>query len=73
MFRGIGPAGGAGENLVPTPVAVPYRHQNGEVLAALQQLTGQDFGFNVDAWMRWLRTDFQPAPAAQPGRRVPQP
>jgi hypothetical protein len=45
--------------------------QNTEVLAALVKLTGQDFGYNVNSWRRWLRTSFQPDPA--PARSVPQP
>lgn len=46
-------------------------YRNTEVLRALVQLTGQDFGFDTDAWKRWLRAEFRPQPA--PVREVPQP
>ena len=49
-----------------------YVHQNPEVLAALQELTGQDFGYDVPSWKKWTTTSFRPAPTAPP-RRVPQP
>ncbi len=52
------------------PVTVPYVHQNVEVLAALQKLTGQDFGYDAVAWKRWVATQFH---AQEPTRRVPQP
>jgi hypothetical protein len=48
-----------------------FTYRNTEVLAALQKLTGQDFGYNVEAWRRWVTRSFNPHP--QPSRRVPQP
>lgn len=59
---------------VPRRVVVPYPHRNVEVLAALERLTGEDFGYNINAWRRWLRTGFQaPEPDDRPARRIPQP
>lgn len=46
-------------------------YRNTEVLRALVRLTGQDFGFDTDAWKRWLRNAFRPQPA--PVREIPQP
>jgi hypothetical protein len=54
-----------------SPQIVIYTIRNAEVLAALIKMTGQDFGYDVDAWKRWLRTSFRPNPT--PARRVPQP
>jgi hypothetical protein len=45
--------------------------QNVEVLSTLIRLTGQDFGFDVRAWQRWVSSSFRADPA--PLRRVPQP
>jgi hypothetical protein len=45
--------------------------RNVEVLNALQKLTGQNFGYDPDAWRRWVSTSFRPDPT--PARRVPQP
>jgi hypothetical protein len=46
-------------------------YQNEEVLLALKKLTGQDFGYDVASWRRWLRVGYRAEPA--PERRVPQP
>jgi hypothetical protein len=46
-------------------------YRNVEVLNALQKLTGQDFGYDIDAWRRWITRSFNPHP--NPSRRVPQP
>jgi hypothetical protein len=48
-----------------------FTYRNVEVLGALQKLTGQDFGYDVDAWRRWVTRSFNPHP--HPARRVPQP
>lgn len=48
-----------------------FSYRNVEVLGALQKLTGQDFGFDADAWHRWITRSFNPHP--NPVRRVPQP
>ncbi len=53
------------------PRLMPFTYRNVEVLNALIKLTGQDFGFDVDTWKRWVKTSFQPNPT--PARRVPQP
>jgi hypothetical protein len=55
----------------PVPRVVTIIHQNPAVLEALETLTGQNFGYDVDAWRRWLNNAPRPAPA--PARRVPQP
>lgn len=55
----------------PQPRLVSDSIQNTEVLAALKKLTGEDFGYELTAWKRWLRDSFQPDPA--PRRLVPQP
>lgn len=48
-----------------------FTYRNVEVLAALQKLTGQDFGYDMEAWRRWVTRSFNPHP--NPTRRVPQP
>jgi hypothetical protein len=63
--------GGGGGGGGPTPQFVEVTHRNTEVLTALMKLTGQDFGYDVSAWQRWLRTGFRPDP--QPTRSIPQP
>jgi hypothetical protein len=50
---------------------VTMTYQNVEVLAALEKLTGQEFGYDVDAWRRWIKDSFNPYPT--PVRQVPQP
>ncbi|WP_152051181.1 HEAT repeat domain-containing protein [Tautonia marina] len=59
---------------VPRQVVRPYQHRNVEVLAALERLTGENLGYDVSAWNRWLRTEFRPpAEEERPARLVPQP
>ncbi len=48
-----------------------FTYRNVEVLGALQKLTGQDFGYDIEAWRRWVTRSFNPHP--NPSRRVPQP
>ncbi len=55
----------------PEPKVVTFTYRNVEVLSALQKLTGQDFGYDVDSWRRWIARSFNPNP--RPARRVPQP
>jgi hypothetical protein len=55
--------------MLPRLIATNYR--NVEVLAALVKMTGQDFGYDVPTWRRWLTTSFRADPI--PVRRVPQP
>lgn len=75
---GVGPAAGisAGGAMSTNPhrpqaSVVTLVHRNQEVHTALVKLTSVDFGYDADAWRRWLRTEFRPDTA--PGRRVPQP
>jgi hypothetical protein len=77
-WLGAGPLGGgtymgmgASPNRGPQPKYVTYTYQNVEVRAALQKLTGQDFGYDENAWRRWIKTSFNPNPT--PVRQVPQP
>jgi hypothetical protein len=68
---GIPGGGGLGASRGPTPRFVTVTVQNTEVHASLVRLTGEDFGFNVGAWKRWVASSFRPNP--KPSRRVPQP
>lgn len=72
----IGPAPsvsrfGTGPRGEPIPVKYPFEHRNVEVRAALRKLTGQDFGFDVPTWKRWVAASFRAQ--VDEGRRVPQP
>jgi hypothetical protein len=68
---GVGlPAGGLTIR-PPEPRVVTFTFRNTEVLAALQKLTGQDFGYDIASWKRWTAHDFNPAP--KPARRVVEP
>ena len=81
QYNGQGPGISYGAyGAAPRPVTVPrqvvrsFAYQNVEVLAALERLTGQNFGYDLEAWRRWLRAEFRPpAPAGRPARSVPQP
>jgi hypothetical protein len=48
-----------------------YTYKNQEVLIALNKLTGQDFGFDIEAWGNWMNRNFNPNPKRE--RKVPQP
>jgi hypothetical protein len=63
--------GSASGSRGPVPRLVPFTYRNVEVLAALIKLTGQDFGYDIPTWKRWVSTSFRADPA--PVRRVPQP
>jgi PBS lyase HEAT-like repeat len=65
-----GPAGGLTIR-PPEPRVVTYTYRNVEVLAALQKLTGRDFGYEIDDWKQWIAHDYNPAP--KPARRVLEP
>ncbi|WP_435018874.1 HEAT repeat domain-containing protein [Tundrisphaera sp. TA3] len=64
--------GGVGGPRPMLPKLVPYERRNVEVLSALVKLTGQDFGYNIPGWKRWVATSFR-NPAAVADRHVPQP
>lgn len=55
----------------PIPRILTYTYQNVEVLGALIKLTSQDFGYDTNAWRRWIKRSFNPNP--KPVRQVPQP
>jgi hypothetical protein len=65
----FGPDGGSPRG--PTPKVVAIEHQNVEVLAALNKMTGRNFGFDVVTWKRWVTTSFRIDQG--PTRRVPEP
>ncbi|MGO9463978.1 MAG: HEAT repeat domain-containing protein [Isosphaeraceae bacterium] len=48
-----------------------FQYRNAEVLSALEKLTLQDFGYDVESWRTWVSRSFNPDP--KPSRRVPQP
>jgi len=67
---GMGTAGGLTIK-APEPRVVTFTYRNVEVLAALEKMTGQDFGYDIDSWRHWVSREFNPTP--KPGRRVVQP
>jgi hypothetical protein len=70
-YTGTGPAEERLQQPSFQPRFVRSVSRNPEVLEALERLTGQNFGFDVDTWKRWLRS--APAAEPEPVRRVPQP
>lgn len=68
---GVAAGGGLAASRGPTPRIVSVNVQNSEVHAALVRMTGEDFGYDVAAWKRWVRTSFHADPV--PARRIPQP
>ena len=70
---GVMPGGNyAGPSKPPQDAHVEiFTYRNVEVLVRLQKLTGEDFGYDVQAWRRWVTRSFNPHP--RPSRRVPQP
>ncbi len=66
----IGGGGVQSDNRPDVRVAT-YTYRNVEVLAALEKMTGKDFGYDVGAWHHWVSREFNPTP--KPPRRVPQP
>jgi hypothetical protein len=55
----------------PEPRVVTFTYRNVEVLAALEKMTGQDFGYDINSWRRWVSREFNPTP--KPARQVTQP
>jgi len=55
----------------PEPRVATFSYRNVEVLAALQKMTRQDFGYDVQSWRDWVSRQYNPNP--RPARRVPQP
>jgi len=56
---------------LPEPAVATFTYKNVEVLKALEKLTGQDYGYDSDAWANWLSRSFNFNPKKT--RRVPQP
>ena len=67
---GGGPTAGPA-NRGPLFRLVSYSYRNVEVHNALVGMTGQDFGYDVASWKRWVDRSFRLEPA--PARQVPQP
>ncbi len=70
----------SGSNPVPTggqqqvgqmPIKATVRYQNGEVLKALETLTGENYGFDQSAWKKWIGTSLRVE--ADSPRRIPKP
>jgi hypothetical protein len=55
----------------PEPRLATFNYRNTEVLAALQKLTNEDFGYDIQAWRNWVSRQYNPNP--RPARRVPEP
>jgi len=55
----------------PEPRVATFTYRNVEVLAALQKMTNQDFGYDMQSWRNWVSRQYNPNP--RPARRVPQP
>ncbi|SIO58522.1 HEAT repeat-containing protein [Singulisphaera sp. GP187] len=55
----------------PSFKMLSYSYRNVEVHEALVEMTGQDFGYDIPSWQRWVTKSFRAEPA--PTRRVPQP
>jgi|GEM_PF-1264445 len=64
-------ARGPGGGRAPLFRLVAYSYENVEVHNALVKLSGQDFGYDIATWRRWVNTKFRIDRA--PIRRVPQP
>ena len=71
VFGGVGVSGGGGGGPVAQPRLIQEVFPNEAVRSALVQLTGVDFGFDLDSWRQWSRTEYRAEPVAS--RRVPQP
>jgi len=56
---------------LPEPGVATFTYRNVEVLKALEKLTGQDFGYDAEAWINWLSRSANINPKKT--RRVPQP
>jgi hypothetical protein len=68
---GFSVGGGLLSSRGPIPRIVTVSYRNVEVHDALAALTGEDFGYEIESWRRWMSRNFNPNP--EPVRRVPQP
>jgi hypothetical protein len=68
---GIGLEVGGQIDRRPDARVATFTYHNVEVESALEKLTGQNFGYDFDAWKHWVSRSFNPNP--KPARRVPQP
>lgn len=59
---GFGGGGGMGYSQGQSRRKIFYTNDNADVLNALRKLTGRDFGFDKDAWNRWLMEKRKPTP-----------
>jgi HEAT repeat protein len=62
---------GAQINNQPEYGLATFTYRNVEVLAALEKMTGQNYGYDIESWRHWASREFNPTP--KPGRRVLQP
>jgi hypothetical protein len=67
---GGGPTAGP-DNRGPLFKLMDYSYQNVEVRKALVKMTGQDFGYDIPSWRRWVNRSFRTE--STPARKVPQP
>lgn len=51
---------------VPRRRVIVEEERNGEVLEALQQLTGENFGFSEPTWRDWLKAEYRDAAGRLP-------
>lgn len=59
---GFGGAGGIGYGTGQSKKEYIHTSENADVLNALRKLTGKDFGYNKEAWNRWLMEKRKPVP-----------
>ena len=71
IYPTTGSYGGFSSSRGPIPSLVTSKVRNVEVHTALLKLTGQDFGYDIDAWKSWLKTSYRANSAA--AKKVPQP
>jgi hypothetical protein len=57
---------------LPEPGVATVTYKNVEVLKALEKLTGQDFGYDSEAWANWFSRSANTNPSKKT-RKVPQP
>jgi hypothetical protein len=70
VYDGVAVGNVGGSRIVPQARFVRDVFPNREVHEALVRLTGQDFGYDIVAWRRWLGSAKR---STLPGRIVPQP
>lgn len=59
QMAGLRPAGGGFSVGQPDKQVIVEERKNPEVLSALRALTEQDFGYDKDRWLRWIRDNYR--------------